>query len=138
MWSCARLRRPTGGRAADEGAGHAAGVGLATAAPPPAELSGGECQRVAIARALVNNPTVLLADEPTGNLDSATAAGIMELLLAHTHGRDHPRTLILVTHDEELARRTADRIIWLRDAAWPAKPALEPPPKRPDPCACAT
>jgi putative ABC transport system ATP-binding protein len=79
----------------------------------PAELSGGEMQRVAIARALVNAPQVLLADEPTGNLDSATAAEIMALLTAHV--RDHGSTLLLVTHDEELARGCTDRIVRLRD-----------------------
>lgn len=79
----------------------------------PAELSGGEHQRVAIARALVNQPEVLLADEPTGNLDSATAHEIVEILMEHV--RNHNMTLILVTHDEELARRCADRLFRLRD-----------------------
>jgi predicted ABC-type transport system involved in lysophospholipase L1 biosynthesis ATPase subunit len=79
----------------------------------PAELSGGEGQRVAIARALVNGPRVLLADEPTGNLDSATAGDILELLMQHL--RENGTTLVLVTHDEELARRHADRIVWLKD-----------------------
>jgi ABC-type lipoprotein export system ATPase subunit len=68
---------------------------------------------VAIARALVNHPAVLLADEPTGNLDSATAAEIMALLLDHV--RREGITLILVTHDEELARQSADRIVRLKD-----------------------
>jgi ABC-type lipoprotein export system ATPase subunit len=79
----------------------------------PVELSGGEHQRVAIARALVNHPEVLLADEPTGNLDSATAGEIMRLLLDHV--QLYGTTLILVTHDEELARQSADRIIHMRD-----------------------
>lgn len=79
----------------------------------PSELSGGEHQRVAIARALVNRPRILLADEPTGNLDSATASEILDLLISHVQRQE--ATLLLVTHDEELARRCADRIVWLKD-----------------------
>jgi ABC-type lipoprotein export system ATPase subunit len=79
----------------------------------PSELSGGEHQRVAIARAIVNRPEVLLADEPTGNLDSTTAREVMGILTAYLDERQ--ATLIMVTHDEELARRVADRIVRLQD-----------------------
>jgi putative ABC transport system ATP-binding protein len=78
----------------------------------PAQLSGGEQQRVAIARAVALRPRLLLADEPTGNLDSATGAQVIELLLALN--RQHASTLLLVTHDEALARH-AERIVRLRD-----------------------
>ena len=99
-------------RGAARAALEAVGLGQRLHHRPP-ELSGGEHQRVAIARALVNHPAVLLADEPTGNLDSATAAEIMALLLVHV--RREGITLILVTHDEELARHSADRIVRLKD-----------------------
>jgi lipoprotein-releasing system ATP-binding protein len=78
----------------------------------PAQLSGGERQRVAIARALVNEPDVVLCDEPTGNLDMATSRQIQEVLVG-LH-RDEGRTLVIVTHDEGVARR-ADRVIHLVD-----------------------
>ena len=77
----------------------------------PNELSGGQRQRVAIARALVNNPSIILADEPTGNLDSKTSLDIMGLLnLIHKNGN----TVILVTHEEDIARHAA-RIVRLLD-----------------------
>jgi len=79
----------------------------------PTELSGGEQQRVAVARALVNEPSLLLADEPTGNLDSATAADIMKQLVDYSE--DHSTTVLLVTHDEELAAEFAHRTLRLRD-----------------------
>jgi len=78
----------------------------------PAQLSGGEQQRVALARAVALRPRLLLADEPTGNLDSTTGAQIIELLLALR--KEFAATLVFVTHDQALARH-ADRVVRLRD-----------------------
>jgi putative ABC transport system ATP-binding protein len=80
----------------------------------PYQLSGGEMQRVAIARALANNPAVLLADEPTGNLDSHTGSEILSLLMMYC--RNQQKTLILATHDHAAAAR-ADRLLQLRDGS---------------------
>ena len=90
-----------------------AGVGLATRAHSAVDqLSGGEQQRVAIARALVHEPQLLLADEPTGNLDDETAREVLPVLLSLTRARG--ATLVMVTHDEALAA-TADRVLELRE-----------------------
>lgn len=78
----------------------------------PAELSGGERQRTAIARALINGPPVLLADEPTGNLDRKTGEAILDAVAAFR--TEHGQTLVMVTHDQEVAAR-ADRIVHLVD-----------------------
>ena len=78
----------------------------------PAELSGGEQQRVAIARSLVNDPQIIFADEPTGNLDSATGGTIVDLLL--TLARERKKSLLIVTHDTSLATR-GDRELHIKD-----------------------
>ena len=89
---------------------HAVGLaGLGTRLPQ--QLSGGQLQRVAIARALVHRPALLLADEPTGNLDPTTAARVMDVLVAQT--REHGASLVLVTHSEAAAAR-ADRVLHLQ------------------------
>lgn len=74
----------------------------------PSQLSGGQCQRVAIARAIIGNPKIILADEPTGNLDSTMGAEVMGIL--HGLNKDDGRTIVMVTHNEEQARQTS-RII---------------------------
>ncbi len=79
----------------------------------PSELSGGEAQRVAIARALANNPQIILADEPTGNLDSTTSKQIIKLLSALNE--NHGITIILVTHDQGIAEEISNRYIRLVD-----------------------
>jgi ABC-type lipoprotein export system ATPase subunit len=79
----------------------------------PLELSGGEQQRVAIARALVNQPDILLTDEPTGNLDSRTSVEIVQMLA--DLNKDHSITVIMVSHEEKLLNKYSDRIIHLQD-----------------------
>lgn len=88
-----------------------AGVGLAgREGAYPSELSGGERQRVAIARAMVNDPIIILADEPTGNLDLVTAEGILRTLdAANSRGA----TVVIATHNEEVVKRRSHRVIYL-------------------------
>ena len=74
----------------------------------PTQLSGGQCQRVAIARAIVGNPEIILADEPTGNLDSKMGAEVMDLL--HKLNKEDGRTIVMVTHNEEQAKQTSRTI----------------------------
>ena len=79
----------------------------------PSQLSGGEQQRAALARALINRPKLLLADEPTGNLDSRTGTEIMEMV--QQFNRDLGMTIVMVTHERALAERYAQRMIFLAD-----------------------
>ena len=74
----------------------------------PSQLSGGQCQRVAIARAIIGNPDIILADAPTGNLDSKMGAEIMDIL--HTLNKEDGRTIVMVTHNEEQAKQTSRTI----------------------------
>lgn len=97
----------------DRAAEELAGVGLKERVDHyPSQLSGGEQQRVALARAVVATPQILLADEPTGNLDAGTGADIIDLMFALQ--RERKTTLVLITHDSGLAQR-CDRIVQLRD-----------------------
>jgi predicted ABC-type transport system involved in lysophospholipase L1 biosynthesis ATPase subunit len=104
------IGRPSSEKAAEESL---AAVGLADRMQHlPAELSGGEQQRVAIARSLTNDPDIIFADEPTGNLDSATGDAIVDLLL--NLARERKKSLLIVTHDTSLATR-GDRELHIRD-----------------------
>jgi putative ABC transport system ATP-binding protein len=104
-WGRAERRERAGALLAAVGIAHRSGK-------RPAQLSGGERQRVAIARALANEPELILADEPTGSLDSHSAAQVLDLLQALHVSRG--LTLLMVTHDAAVARR-ADRVAWMKD-----------------------
>ena len=109
----ARIARTAAGASEARGRELLARVGLKERMEHrPNELSGGEQQRVAIARALVNSPELILADEPTGNLDSHTGGEIMDLLCALR--TEHKTTLVIATHDGEVAQR-APKVIQLAD-----------------------
>lgn len=100
-------------------------VGMGTKAHKmPHQLSGGEQQRIAIARALLNEPALILADEPTGNLDSETAAGIMELLCELN--RKKGTAIIMVTHDREIFDRYPGRVFLCRDERCEEQTSAEP------------
>jgi ABC-type lipoprotein export system ATPase subunit len=86
----------------------------------PAELSGGEQQRAAIARALINSPDLILADEPTGNLDSKTGAGILQIF-QELHSEQNGRTIIMITHDHKIAA-LADSVVQLQDGVIATQP----------------
>jgi len=102
-----------------------AGLGLAEQAHKlPKQLSGGQSQRVAIARALANDPTLILADEPTGNLDTASSALVQTIIRDLAHRRD--RAVAVITHDARFAQ-TADRILTIVDGRLRSEPAALTP-----------